>query len=113
VVELAVLEAVQLALMGLRGVDDNPGSFNRYFYEEDKCTVRSVFSRLLRDPSLQIDPKPAAPDFQRYRICNGDGRVGFDDISGNPVLVRHSAFSRSLPPDIDPLHKIHNHSEGT
>jgi hypothetical protein len=68
--------------------------------------VRSVFSRLLRDPSLQIDPKPAAPDFQRYRICNGDGRVGFDDISGNPrtcqtfgVLAFTPARYRPTPQD--------------
>ena len=64
-VEMAVLEAIQLALMGFYGVDANPSSFNRYFNEPDKCTVREVFRRLVGDG------RPAAINFQRYRIYDG------------------------------------------
>ena len=42
---MAVLEAIQLALIGFRGVDDKPRTFNQYL-QEDKCTVRAVFRRL-------------------------------------------------------------------
>jgi hypothetical protein len=50
--------------MGCRGVDDNPGSFYRYFNKGDECAVRSIFRRLIGEA------KPAAIDFRRYRIYN-------------------------------------------
>jgi hypothetical protein len=62
--------------MGYRSVDDNPTSFNRYFNPEDRCTVRAVFKRLVRgatqeEDHTKLNSKPAAVDFQRYRIYNG------------------------------------------
>ena len=97
-VEMAVLDAALLALMGFYGVDANPGSFNRYFNEQDKCTVRAVFSRLIGDG------RPVAIDFQRYRIYNnfsGDVNDPNKCSVNKPGLMAY-AVNKILPTPQDP-----------
>jgi len=71
--------------MGYRSVDDNPTNFNWYFNPGDNCTLSAVFRRLVGGATQEEDhpkwnSKPAAVDFQCYRIYNGYTA----DISGLP-----------------------------
>lgn len=69
---MIALEAAQLALMGYRGVDDNPTSFKPYFNPGDRWAVfRRLVGGATQEDHTKWNSRPAAVGFQRYRIYNG------------------------------------------